>query len=346
MAISIYFEIALRLARFAATFHQMPNTDISLTLKASSDPIRLQVLQLLKRDSLAANELALVLDIKQSALSHHLKIMTQADWVSTRREGSTLFYRRHISGDLAIARIQRSILQALDVNELVADAQVSLNAIRHARQQISAAFFESHVGELDSVTDRIAGYKHYSDAIQEALKTSLLKNRQSALEIGPGDGGFLPFLSGEFKQVFALDISDSMLELAKEQVQDLDNIEFIHGDIKGALKAGIQSDFVALNMVLHHIASPADFLAQCWQLLNEDGALLITDLCTHQQDWVRESCGDFWMGFEPDELLSWAQDIGFVPQEPILVGLKNGFQIQIHFFKKTTTQASTLKSLN
>jgi len=313
---------------------QMPNIDLSLTLKASSDPIRLQILRLLKRDSLTASELALVLDIKQSALSHHLKIMTQAAWLNTRREGNTLFYRRHINTQLNVAQVQQSILGCLDEGELDESAKATLSAIRHARQQIGAAFFESHAHELDSVTDRIAGYKHYSDAIQEALKRSPLQQHNSALEIGPGDGGFLPFLSDTFEQVYALDIAQPMLELAKEQVQELNNIEFIHGDIKTALQAGIHADFVALNMVLHHIASPAEFLAQCWQLLNDNGQLLITDLCAHQQDWVRETCGDFWMGFEPDELLGWAHDLGFETQEPVLVGLKNGFQIQIHILSK------------
>ncbi len=313
----------------------MPNTDLSLMLKASSDPIRLQILRLLKRETLTASELAMVLDIKQSALSHHLKIMTQAMWLNTRREGNTLFYRRHISDQAALVQVQHSILSCLDNKPLNESCQATLSAIRHSRQQISAAFFDSHAQELDSVTDRIAGYKHYSDAIQDALKRSPLNNQHSALEIGPGDGGFLPFLSDAFEKVYALDIAQPMLELAKKQVQDLDNIEFIHGDIKTAQSSDIHADFVALNMVLHHIASPAEFLAQCWQLLNDQGQLLIADLCAHQQDWVRDACGDFWMGFEPDELLHWAQEIGFQTQEPVLVGLKNGFQIQIHIFKKS-----------
>ncbi len=315
-----------------------PNINLQLTLKACSDPIRLQILRLLKRDSLTASELALVLDIKQSALSHHLKIMTQAAWLNTRREGNTLFYRRHINTDLNVAPVQQSILACLDNDDLDKSAQATLSAIRHARQQIGAAFFESHAEELDSVTDRIAGYKHYSDAIQDALKRSPLKRHQSALEIGPGDGGFLPFLSEHFEQVYALDIAQPMLDLAKTQVKDLDNIEFIHGDIKTALHENVHADLVALNMVLHHIASPAEFLAQCWEILNNEGQLLITDLCAHQQDWVREACGDFWMGFEPDELLGWARQLGFETQEPVLVGLKNGFQIQIHLLRKKSLE--------
>jgi DNA-binding transcriptional ArsR family regulator len=291
-----------------------PHINLPLTLKASSDPIRLQILRLLKRDSLTASELALVLDIKQSALSHHLKIMTQAAWLNTRREGNTLFYRRHINTDLTVAPVQQSILGCLDNDDLDEGAQTTLNAIRHARQQIGAAFFESHAEKLDSVTDRIAGYKHYSDAIQEALKRSPL--------------------SEQFEQVYALDIAQPMLDLAKTQVKDLNNIQFIHGDIKTALQENVRADLVALNMVLHHIASPAEFLAQCWQILNDNGQLLIADLCAHQQDWVREACGDFWMGFEPDELLGWARQLGFETQEPVLVGLKNGFQIQIHLLRK------------
>ncbi len=312
----------------------MLNTDLTQVLKASSDTIRLHILRLLKRDSLAANELASILNIKQSALSHHLKVMTQASWLRTRREGNTLFYRRSSSLDKDMASVQNSILNCLDKQPLEPTLDQARQSIRQARQQIGAVFFENHANELDSVTDRIAGFKHYSDAIQEALKLNPLHKHDFAMEIGPGDGGFLPFLSRTFTQVYALDIALPMLELAKEQVQELDNIEFIHGDIQSALKANISPDFLALNMVLHHIAAPADFLAQCWQALNTNGFLLVTDLCTHQQDWVREACGDFWLGFEPDELLSWASDIGFKAQEPIFVSLKNGFQIQIHIFKK------------
>lgn len=317
----------------------MTQIDLPLLLKACADPIRLLILRLLKRDSLAASELAVVLEIKQSTLSHHLKIMTQAHWLSTRREGNTLFYRRHVSSQAEFAVIQRSILQNLDTQQLSAQHAQELLAIRGARQQISAAFFESHAQQLDSVTDRIAGYKHYADALQDALNRCALNDLHTALEIGPGDGGFLPYLSKQFKKVYALDIAEPMLELARLQVKNLSNIEFIHGNLDQLIQQNQHTDFVALNMVLHHIASPEDFLAQCWQVLNPNGMLLITDLCSHQQAWVRENCGDFWMGFEPDELLNWAKNLGFSPQEPVLVGLKNGFQVQIHIFKKQAANA-------
>ena len=312
----------------------METLSLAAVLKASADPIRLDILRLLKRDSLAASELAKLLDIKQSALSHHLKVMTQAQWLNTRREGNTLFYRRQLSADLSIARVQQAVLGSIDSAALETSLLTELTRIRLERQAISAAFFESHAHELDSVTDRIAGYKHYADALHQALSSLNVTRCHQALEIGPGDGGFLPYLSERFEQVYALDIAEPMLELARSQVKALDNIEFIHGDTHVAIEKGIKADFVALNMVLHHVPSPAELLAECWQLLNDEGRLLVTDLCAHEQNWVREACGDFWMGFDTDELLNWAAASGFEASEPILLGLKNGFQVQIHVFKK------------
>jgi len=319
----------------------MESLSLAAVLKASADPNRLDVLRLLKRDSLAASELAGLLDIKQSALSHHLKVMTQAQWLNTRREGNTLFYRRHLSSDLNIARVQQAVLASLDCEALNSDLSLELETIRSERQSISAAFFESHAHELDSVTDRIAGYKHYADALHQSLEPLQMASRERALEIGPGDGGFLPYLSKRFEQVYALDIAEPMLELARSQVKELANIEFIHGDAHTALDKGINVDFVALNMVLHHVPSPAELLADCWRLLNDEGWLLVTDLCAHEQNWVREACGDFWMGFDTDELLNWAKASGFEPREPVLLGLKNGFQVQIHLFKKQQVKSAS-----
>jgi hypothetical protein len=52
-------------------------------------------------------------------------------------------------------------------------------------------------------------------------------------------------------------------------------------------------------MVLHHTPSPAEVIAEVGQLLPAQAVLLICELSHHQQSWVRESCGDIWLGFDP-----------------------------------------------
>lgn len=39
-------------------------------------------------------ELAQIFDVGQSGMSHHLKVLAQAELVATRREGNAIFYRR------------------------------------------------------------------------------------------------------------------------------------------------------------------------------------------------------------------------------------------------------------
>ena len=62
--------------------------------KASADPLRLQVLRVLRKDSFGVSELCAIFDIRQPALSHHLKVLANAGLVATRREGNSIFYRR------------------------------------------------------------------------------------------------------------------------------------------------------------------------------------------------------------------------------------------------------------
>ena len=62
--------------------------------KASGDELRLNVLRVLASDSFGVLELAQIFDIGQSGMSHHLKVLAQAELVATRREGNAIFYRR------------------------------------------------------------------------------------------------------------------------------------------------------------------------------------------------------------------------------------------------------------
>ena len=67
---------------------------VEALLKASADGLRLHILQVLQHDSYGVLELCNLFAIKQSAMSHHLKVLAQAGLVTTRREGNAIFYRR------------------------------------------------------------------------------------------------------------------------------------------------------------------------------------------------------------------------------------------------------------
>jgi hypothetical protein len=62
--------------------------------------------------------------------------------------------------------------------------------------------------------------------------------------------------------------------------------------------------------------------------------LLLIDLSHHDQDWVREACGDLWLGFDSRELDDWAQQAGLLIAQSMYLGLRNGFQVQMRVFRR------------
>ncbi len=312
-----------------------PADDLAALCKAGGDPLRLNVLRALCNDSFGVLELAQIFAIGQSGMSHHLKVLAQAGLVATRREGNAIFYRRALTPGAALgARLHAALLEEVDGLELPAEVQARIAQVHEQRAAASRDYFARSAAQFRAQQDLIAGLPQYRDSLLALLDALEFPAGASALEIGPGDGGFLPELARRFARVRALDNSPAMLELARQRCAEegLSNVELQLAD---ALTDDYPSaDCLVLNMVLHHFAAPAEALRQLAQRLNSGGSLLISELCSHNQSWARQACGDLWLGFEQDDLVRWALAAGLVPGESQYLGLRNGFQIQVRHFAK------------
>jgi ArsR family transcriptional regulator len=67
--------------------------DIIRIFKTLSDPTRLRIIMLLLRRELCVCELMFILKQEQSRVSHHLRILKDADLVEDVREGKWIIYR-------------------------------------------------------------------------------------------------------------------------------------------------------------------------------------------------------------------------------------------------------------
>ncbi|MFF2179533.1 ArsR/SmtB family transcription factor [Lysinibacillus sp. NPDC058147] len=67
---------------------------VSQTFKALSDPTRIRILNLLCTDEHSVNDIAEILDLGQSTVSHQLRFLKNLRLVKYRREGTTLFYSK------------------------------------------------------------------------------------------------------------------------------------------------------------------------------------------------------------------------------------------------------------
>ena len=62
-------------------------------------------------------------------------------------------------------------------------------------------------------------------------------------------------------------------------------------------------------------ASKLNVLFDIAKVLDKGGQLFITELCSHDQSWVKASCGDLWLGFDTEDLGDWALSAGFMEGE-------------------------------
>lgn len=312
------------------------NDLLTQILKAAADPFRLQILRVLGHSSFGALELSYILGLKQNSLSHHLKKLSQAGLINNRREGNSLFYRRAVVSG-AYADFIHSLYKACDTLLLSDRQQQAIQMVFHEKEQQSREFFDRHAEHFREQQELIASFDSYATLASDML-TADGTDKQLAIEIGPGTGEFLANLSRQYEQVIGVDISRDMLEQAGEfcSRQQLKNIELIHGDQTRLSAYKGQADAVVFNMVLHHVANPFNELKLASQLVKPGGALLVTELSQHDQDWAKNSCGDLWLGFDTEELNQWGSQCGLLLSQKNYVGLRNGFQVQCLIFSKPT----------
>ena len=70
---------------------------IQNTLKALSDPIRREILELLRPGRLSAGEIAEKFPVSGAAISKHLSVLKDADLIRDDRQGKFIFYELNTS---------------------------------------------------------------------------------------------------------------------------------------------------------------------------------------------------------------------------------------------------------
>lgn len=67
------------------------------TLKALSDPIRREILNMLKLGRLSAGEIVERFDVTGASISRHLSVLKEADLIRDSREGKYIYYELNAS---------------------------------------------------------------------------------------------------------------------------------------------------------------------------------------------------------------------------------------------------------
>lgn len=281
------------------------------TLKALADPTRLQLLLLLGQTELTVQELTEILEMGQSRISHHLKILAEAGLVAVKRQGTWGYYRQS-QDNLLFGEIWPSLQNRLQAAPLQQEFRRRLAAVLDGRRRRSAEFFERHARQWDALSGRVLPLANYLPALETAIP-----HCRVLLEVGLGTGGLLPVLRQRAEQVVGVDQSQAMLQQAATRLAELklDGVELRLGEMTHLPLADSETDGVVLNMVLHHAPSPVGVFRELARVVAPGGRILVADLQRHEQEWVRDEIADQWLGFEPAELRGWLESSGLEFEE-------------------------------
>ncbi len=255
--------------------------------------------------------------------------------VLTRPACSSVYYQRNnYQTREGAATLAHALFDALDAEAVPAALTRRLAAVHRTRSERSQAFFDKHAEALTQQQALICEPSVYRETVMAMVNAHVASDpaqaRQSwrALEVGPGGGELLLALSPLFANVTGVDSSANVLERTAERVAACDNVTLAAHDFV-AMEDASHYQLIVAAMVLHHFASPPRFFARAAELLDDGGRLIIAELCSHDQAWVQTHCGDQWLGFDGEQLITWSGAHGLAADQHDYFAQNNGFRVQV-----------------
>ena len=295
--------------------------------KALADETRLRLMHILYRHELNVNELVTVMDMGQSRISRHLKILSEAGLLSSRRDGLWVFYKATESGP------DKAFLDAMlpfisKDSALQADMAVAALMIEE-RSQKTQQFFNAIAEYWDKLSHDVLGDFNLPKAIL-GLMPAKNSSGTTACDLGCGTGNVLEAMLEVAHTVIGVDGSTRMLEVAKARFRNQESrVSLRIGDLAHLPLRDGEADFATLNLVMHHLVSPLDVLQEAHRILRPAGSLIISDFNRHSNERMRTDYGDRWLGFSEEDLRLFLQRAGFTIADHRLVPIEQGLQLHI-----------------
>lgn len=275
------------------------------SLSALADPTRCRLLLLLEGHELTVSELCAVVQLPQSTVSRQLKTLADADWVTSRRDGTSRYYSLSLASDdtrtlwkLTSAQLEGKSATAQDLRRL--------ERVLAERRAASEHFFASSSGQWDKLREELFGV----DFAFRAL-AGLLDDAWTVADLGCGTGAMAAILAPHVKRVIGIDASDEMLDAARERNGATSNIEWRKGTLEALPISDASVDAATFMLVLHHLPSPAVALAEAGRILKPGGRVLIVDMAPHEKEEYRQQMGHVWLGFSEEQMKKMLTTAGF-----------------------------------
>lgn len=282
-------------------------TPVTERLATLSDMVRLRICRLLERAELSVGEVAQIVQLPQSTVSRHLKLLSDGGWLIKRAEGTATLYRL-INDDLSPE--ERALwltvrAQMGDTAESREDAR-RFDTVLAERRTDSQQFFGRVAGAWDDMRNELFGEGFTAQAL-----LALLPRTWAVADVGCGTGNVSELLAPHVSRVYAVDQSAAMLKAARKRLRAFDNIEFVRADADGIPLPAGSLDAAVCALLLHHVEDPAAALGAVRRTLRPGGAALVIDMFEHDRLEYRHTMGHRHLGFSEARITQCFRDAGY-----------------------------------
>lgn len=283
----------------------MTRSDVFDRLSSLADPTRSRLLFVLDRHELTVGELCSALQLPQSTVSRHLKQLGDHEWLNSRADGTSRFYRMVPELDAPARKLWNVVRDQLSTGTTATRDAERAEAILAQRRAASEEFFSSAAGQWDSIRAEMFGKRADLFAL-----SGLLDPSWTIGDLGCGTGPLTELIAPNVNRVIAVDSSRGMLAAARRRLAKTDNVDLKQGTLESLPIDDDTLDVAVLFLVLHYVAEPQRVFSEAARVLKKGGRLLVVDMLPHERAEYRERMGHVWQGFSKQQVEEWMTDAG------------------------------------
>lgn len=271
-----------------------------------ADTTRCRLLAALERQELTVGELALALQLPQSTVSRHLRILADQAWVASRAEGASRWYRRNPRLDADMLGLWELVRGAMADTPAALQDAARIEAVVAARRTVTQTFFATASAEWDAMRTGLFGARADLTAAFALLGPDLVVG-----DLGCGTGALSAAFAPHVSHVHAIDASPAMLAAAATRLAAFGNVSVQEGALEALPLYDGVLDVAVLMLVLHHVSDPVLALREVHRVLRPGGRVVVGDMRPHAQQHFREQMGHTWLGFSESQMHAWLHEAGF-----------------------------------
>jgi ArsR family transcriptional regulator len=281
--------------------------NITRYFKALGDETRLRLFHLLLHYELNVNELVLIMQMGQSRISRHLKVLSENDLLRQRRDGGFSYYQ--VPNNASLESLVNFVKNNLSGEETATEDLSRAQAIIKERKNKTRRFFNQIAEHWERLKRDVLGDLDLAGTVSDEIPVCA-----TAADLGCGTGELLLKLLSKAETVIGVDHSPQMLKMARLKLDAEDvaaRSDLRLGELEHLPLRDQEGDAAVINMVLHHIPLPQAGIKEANRVLRPGGTLIIADFAKHSREDIREKFGATWLGFEADDIETWLTAAGF-----------------------------------